>query len=98
MRAEKWSCSSIIIRVVNFDGAFSGAKSRGWVALAFHPPVVVISTSRHQCVKCGVHPSRSPVGVISQQVLGTDVSSELSFLPHLPAGISGGSMLGELSL
>lgn len=68
MRAEKWSCSSIIIRVVNFDGAFSGAKSRGWVALAFHPPVVVISRSRHQCVKCGVHPSRSPVGVISQQV------------------------------
>lgn len=52
-------------------------------------------------MKCGVtqavHPSRSPVGVLSQQVLGTDISSQLSFLPHLPAGISGGSDWGVLA-
>lgn len=37
------------------------------------------------------------MGVLSQQVLGTDISSQLSFLPHLPAGISGGSDWGVLA-
>lgn len=41
-----------------------------------------------------VLPSGSPVGGISQQVLATDISSQLSSLPPHPAGISGGSTLG----